>query len=114
MKTSTLKDIQENLHILQGIAIEMVTNSKAREGDDTWESREINDMYFDFNIFAWENDEGQPVVNATVHPVEIDKDGFGDPDMSNFLRLAQKNVKTKKVYTLLSSTLENRLVPDIM
>jgi len=101
MKTSTIKDIENNIEILQGIAIELATHALVSGDEEAWEAKEIAGMHFDFNVFIWLNDENQDVVNVTVYPVIYEDANYGVTDTLNFMRLAQRNCVTGKMHTLL-------------
>lgn len=101
MKTSTIKDIEANIEILQGIAIELANNGLASGDEDSWQSHEIAGMHFDFNTYVWVNEKNQDVVNVAVYPVIYEDAKYGVTDTLNFMRLAQKNVRTGKMHTLL-------------
>jgi hypothetical protein len=101
MKTSTIKDIEANIEILQGIAIELANNGMASGDEDSWQSHTINGMYFDFNTYVWVNEKEQDVVYVTVYPVIMGDDKYGSTDTLNYKRLAEKNVHTGKMKTLL-------------
>lgn len=101
MKTSTIKDIEANIEILQGIAIELANNGLVSGDEDSWQSHTINGMYFDFNTYVWVNEKEQDVVYVTVYPVIMETETYGATDSLNYKRLAEKNVRTGKMKTLL-------------
>ena len=89
MKNSTVTDIHVHRETLVEESMKFLAEHdavKAQQGDDYWETVNIDDMQFDINIFEWEFD-GKPVVIATAHPVSWDAEGYGTADMSNFVRL---------------------------
>jgi hypothetical protein len=90
-KTSTINDIIANSAELTLKAEELI--NKFSEEDDWWENVTVGQHDFDFNIFYWENEAGDAVRIVTVHPVTHDETGYGQTDMSNFIRLIIKKVE---------------------
>jgi hypothetical protein len=87
--TSTKQDIYENLPALKEYALLLLMQEYSE--DDNWETLEVGDKMFDFNIFDWEDDNREPIVCVTVYPVVIDGHQFAKTDMSNFVPLYQKS-----------------------
>jgi hypothetical protein len=85
MKTSTTKDIEENIQILTKTAHTLL--AKPTEDEDWWESHTIGDKEYDINIFIWELPNGDPVKIATAHPVTHNESGYVETDMTNYVRL---------------------------
>jgi len=91
MQTSTVDDINANITALTLKAEELIT--KWEDEEDWWENVTVGQHNFDINIFYWKDDAGDSVRIATAHPVAHDGTGYGQTDMSNFVRLIVKKVE---------------------
>lgn len=96
---STIEDIHANLPALRDFAEFML--SKEYETDD-WDQHGIDGKVFDFNIYLWEQD-GDEVINTVVHTNYIDDNGYWQTDMSTFVPLLQKNLRTGEITDRISA-----------
>jgi hypothetical protein len=102
MKTSTLQDIKQNKKALIKHAYKILKkNHRSRRkftGDeDAWESLIIGDLAFDFNAYAWEEVDGEETIIVTVYPVDYNDEVFGWANISEYVRLLTKDMKTKTI-----------------
>ena len=91
MKNTTKQDILDNLPFLTGSAHGLLAGEM--QGDDWWATIEIGDLWFDLNVFLWQ-ENGNDVVKVSAYPMYEDGNGYWQTDYSTFVPLVTKNVGT--------------------
>jgi hypothetical protein len=109
VKTSTLEDILQHKTVLVKHARKIINADTYCNDIDAWESLIIEDQAFDFNVFIWEEDNGDEVTHISVYPVEFkDSQEYGDTDYSTYLRLVTFNPKTGKITDVSNNSVEEK------
>ena len=107
MKTSTLEDILQHKTVLVKHARKIINADTYWNDDEAWESFIIGDQAFDFNVYKWEDNNGDEVTNITVYPVEYENSQeYGDCDFSTYLPLVSFNSKTGKITDVSNNSVE--------
>ena len=95
MRTSTKDDIVKNMQACKDFGRGLLDRNETE--DDWWDTLVIGDMAFDFNVWAWGEEDGRQVTNVSVYPVNVEGEGYLWADMSTFVRLWQKDIETGSI-----------------